>query len=330
MKKYLHISIVLLFFSFGTYFWKIKNTGTYVPESDHVTYHKVINNKYFVMVGKHGISFEDIEWEYNLLTSGLLADSQLTSIPEVFNQDEQLQPLRERIVSNMIERKLLYEFVTQDQDFSMADPARYTDCIGEWQKSIDSSSEVVFSSQDKERLKNRLCERDIIQQYLNEKIFSKIEIADREIADFYVAHSKKYDYPERVIIRQLVLPSEKEAKSIRHKLRSYNFEKYAKEYSITPEAENGGLLGPFSRGEMPRIFDVAFQMKRGEIKGILKSTYGFHIIKLEKKLPRSKLSLGQARPLIEIELKKQKQEKEFQKWIELALSAIPVESPRPI
>ncbi|SME89051.1 peptidylprolyl isomerase [Pseudobacteriovorax antillogorgiicola] len=330
LKKYLYGSITILFFGFGVYFWKILNTGIYIPDSDDLSYDRFANNKNLLVVGDKAITYDDVEWEYNLLTQGLIDDSDLTSIPEVYNREEQLKALRERLVANLIERKLLFEFIEQDSDFNLSDPARYTDCVGDWQKTIDQNNEFFLAATDKERLKNRLCERDIILQYLNERIFAQVEVTDKEVADYYSANIKSFEFPKRVVIRQIVLASENEAKRVRHRVRVHNFERYAREMSITPEAENGGLLGPFAKGDMPRIFDVAFSMRRGEIRGILKSTYGFHIIKLEKKLPKSKLSLGEARPKIELELRKQKQEKEYQKWVELALSAVPVESPKPL
>ena len=114
------------------------------------------------------------------------------------------------------------------------------------------------------------------------KGFSNVIVSDREIEAFYRNNIKSFQHGKRVVIRQIVLASESEAKRVRHRVRNHNFERYAREKSITPEAVDGGLLGPFEKGEMPRIFDVAFSMGRGEIKGILKSTYGFHIIKLEK------------------------------------------------
>ena len=112
-----------------------------------------------------------------------------------------------------------------------------------------------------------------------------------EVERYYTENLKKFEQPERVKIRQIVLPSEREAKRVRGKIKSNNFEELARKYSITPESEKGGLLGPFSKGQMPRVFDVAFSMRLGEVRGILKSTYGFHIIKIEEKMKPRKLSL---------------------------------------
>lgn len=326
LRKYLYLSMVLMFFGIGVYVWKIQNTGINIPDSE--VYDVIDRNNNLVYIEDEAITHEDIEWEFELLTLGVFEDEDITSIPEVGDKEEALKNLRERLIANLIERKLLFAFIRQDGDFSISDPARYTECVGKWQETIEQKSKFFSELSSKRRLKNRLCERSIILQYLKEKIFSRIKVDHGSIAHFYSKNIRRFKFPKRVVIRQIVLASEREAKKIRHKVRHHNFEKYAKEVSITPEAKDGGLIGPFAKGDMPRIFDVAFTMRRGEIKGILKSTYGFHIIKLEKKLPKSKLSLVQATPVIEKELRKQLEEKEYQKWVELALSAISIKSPK--
>lgn len=59
------------------------------------------------------------------------------------------------------------------------------------------------------------------------------------------------------------------------------FEKLASEYSICPSSRNGGDLGLFGRGKMIGEFeDAAFGMKPGEVSGIVKTQFGYHIIKV--------------------------------------------------
>ena len=64
-----------------------------------------------------------------------------------------------------------------------------------------------------------------------------------------------------------------------------DFAKLAKENSDDPgSASKGGDLGYFGKGEMvPEFEEVAFSLKKDEVSEIVKSEYGYHIIKLTDK-----------------------------------------------
>ncbi|XP_045187846.2 peptidyl-prolyl cis-trans isomerase NIMA-interacting 1-like isoform X2 [Mercenaria mercenaria] len=61
------------------------------------------------------------------------------------------------------------------------------------------------------------------------------------------------------------------------------FEELASEFSDCSSAKRGGDLGPFGRGQMQKPFEEAsFNLKVGEMSGIVETDSGVHIIKRTK------------------------------------------------
>ena len=75
----------------------------------------------------------------------------------------------------------------------------------------------------------------------------------------------------------------------------------------TGSAANGGDLGFFGRGMMVKPFeDAAFTLKQGEISGLVKSDFGYHIIRLLAVKPARLLPFDEAREGITGKLRQQK------------------------
>ena len=82
----------------------------------------------------------------------------------------------------------------------------------------------------------------------------------------------------------ILVKDEKTAKEVKAKLdKGENFATLAKKYSTDSSSQaNGGELGWFGPDKMvPEFTKAAYALKKGEISEPVKSTYGYHIIKLE-------------------------------------------------
>jgi len=79
----------------------------------------------------------------------------------------------------------------------------------------------------------------------------------------------------------ILVKNENAAKEVLEKLsRGEKFSKLAEEYSIDGSRKRGGDLGLFARGAMVKEFEnAAFALKVGECSGIVKTQFGYHIIK---------------------------------------------------
>ena len=79
----------------------------------------------------------------------------------------------------------------------------------------------------------------------------------------------------------ILVKTEKEAQSVLDKLNhGEKFANLASEVSLCPSRKRGGDLGTFGRGRMVKEFEqAAFSLQKSQISGIVKTKFGYHVIK---------------------------------------------------
>ncbi len=124
------------------------------------------------------------------------------------------------------------------------------------------------------------------KQYLASKFLEKSvepKLASGELKNYYNSNKKLFD-ESQVCAFHIVVQTEQEAAALTKEAQKSgtDFAELAKKHSMDPTVQdNGGDLGCFTRERMVKAFsDVAFGMKKGEIKGPVTSSYGYHVIKL--------------------------------------------------
>lgn len=158
-------------------------------------------------------------------------------------------------------------------------------------------------------------------------LLKKVQVSDEEVRNYYDGHKNEFGSPEErraahilITVKASAPQAEQDlakakAEQILQQARQNpaRFADLAKKYSQDPgSAANGGDLGFFGHGMMVKPFDdAAFSMKAGEISGLVKSDFGFHIIKLLAIKPASVLSFDDARQGIANKLRQQKADDMF-------------------
>ena len=158
----------------------------------------------------------------------------------------------------------------------------------------DQELQKLYASQ-KERYKSQ---REVKVEYLlfsPETYKSKVNIADDEVRDYYDEHESEYVQEEEVQARHILVKlhddaSEKADQDAKKKIEGLltkvkvgeDFATLARENSDCPSSSKGGDLGFFGRGQMAKPFeDSAFSLEVGEISDVVKTQFGYHIIKVE-------------------------------------------------
>lgn len=141
--------------------------------------------------------------------------------------------------------------------------------------------ELMKDEQRRRQWKEGLEERLLIEKVINRVSLSPTVPDERTLKKFYKKHRAAFAHPEQVRARQIVVKNREDAEGILSRLkRGDPFDELARRHSIAPEAQQGGDLGYFSRGEMPEEFEVVFSLHPGEISDIVKSPYGYHIFQV--------------------------------------------------
>ncbi|MFO7914759.1 MAG: peptidylprolyl isomerase [Candidatus Krumholzibacteriales bacterium] len=107
----------------------------------------------------------------------------------------------------------------------------------------------------------------------------RVRVTDREIEQYFEEHRREYTREYRV--RHILLNSREKAEEVRNMIGSRSFSYLANRYSADPDAGRGGDLGYLTRGNMiPELEEAVFSLEPGQVSGIIKSRFGYHILKL--------------------------------------------------
>lgn len=160
----------------------------------------------------------------------------------------------------------------------------------------------------------------IIETLLKKKLSSDSKLSDEELKKYYEANKEKFKKEREINTRHILMKSEEEAKQVKEKLQAgEDFTELAKKYSIDPNAKvTGGEVGFHPKGTLlPEYEAAAFKLtKVGQTSGIVKTQFGYHIIRLEGAKPPAYVSFEEVKDFIKQQLMQERQKEVFEKYIE--------------
>lgn len=166
----------------------------------------------------------------------------------------------------------------------------------------------------KEEIRRKLLIKKTVDQLIGRKAGQSV--TEKDAREYYLGHIEDYDVQEQAHARMIVVASEDEAVKIRKRLNAGNFAVVAQEASLSPERKNGGDLGWFARGDMPKEFeDAVFKLKTGDISPVVKTGYGYHIFMLEGRRSGRRLGFEEVKARIMDRLRSEREDEELSAWI---------------
>nr|WP_321259695.1 SurA N-terminal domain-containing protein [uncultured Pseudodesulfovibrio sp.] len=161
-------------------------------------------------------------------------------------------------------------------------------------------------------------------------------VTDDEIKAYYDANTKLMQQPEQVHARHiLVMVKDSDSDADKEKAKAKieevlkkakageDFAALAQEYSEGPSAPNGGELGWFGRGAMvPEFEKAAFDTVTGDISGLVKTQFGWHIIKVEERKDASTQTLDDAKDELRTKIAQEKASEKITEQLDQAMDRL--------
>ncbi|HMP83547.1 MAG TPA: peptidylprolyl isomerase [Verrucomicrobiota bacterium] len=248
---------------------------------------------------------------------------------------EQLKMIEQQVLQRLIQVQLLDKKATDAQKTEGKERA---------EKRMDlllqrAGSETQLNTQ----LKAMGMERSELLAKLTEEATAEVVaendldvvITEEEAKKYYDEHPSQFEEPERVKASHILLMTinpatrqelsaeqkavkKKELEDILKQARAgADFAQLAEKYSEDTGSKDRGGEYTFPRGQMvPEFEAAAFAMSPGQISDIVTTAYGYHIIKLQEKLPANKLTFEKVEDDLKNMLKQQAMVKKLPTYME--------------
>ena len=195
----------------------------------------------------------------------------------------------------------------------------------ELQSKVEVSDAELSAYFEKNKARYLVPERRVVRYALLDlnQLRQQVRVSEEELRAAYNENLERYKLPNRVhavhILFKTIGKTDAEVEEIRKKAEDVlkkaqkpgaKFDELAKQYSEDTTKDKGGDLGWITQGQtVPEFEKAAFSLPPGQLSDLVKTQYGFHILKvLEHENARTR-SFEEARPSLLFPLLEEKSEK---------------------
>lgn len=140
----------------------------------------------------------------------------------------------------------------------------------------------------------------VINNLIVQRFADKADVSEAEVRKYYEENKlKQFTQGDRIKVSHILIGVAKDASvdakrqamakalAVLKRLKGGEpFADVAKKESTSPTKDQGGSLGIIGKGQtLPSFEKAAFALKPGEISNVVETPVGYHIIKVEQKLP---------------------------------------------
>jgi len=247
-----------------------------------------------------------------------------------FPEEQRLQAYH-MMLDNMIVERLIANRAESEKVTDEEVTAQYDKFKARFPSEEELKKQLEKAGETEGKIKTGIREQLQQRHWIDEQVKGKADVTDADAEDFYKKNPEQFKSPERVRAShiliavpegakpEVVAEKQKAAQAIADRVKKGEaFDKLAKELSEDPSAkQNSGDLDFFTKDQMvPEFSNAAFAMKKDDISDPVRSSFGFHIIKVTDRKEAETVTLEKARPQLIAYLKQQKKNAALEKIVE--------------
>lgn len=254
---------------------------------------------------------------------------------------DKLRALRKEVLENLIGRRLAYQEsrrvgIEVDSDLIDREMERVT---ARFSKATDFAGALNRADLSRDRLRQQFRQDIAIRLLLEEQVLQYVEVSDREVRAFYDNNPNLFKAPAQVKASHIFIAAGSDStrekrqeavaqlRAIQEQLaQGVAFTELAIDYSQCSSSENGGDLGYFEKEKMIRGFaEAAFALSPGEVSDIVRTSRGYHLIMVEDRKPKMKLTFEDVREKLRQNLKIEKAARDIKVYLQTLRDSAEVE-----
>jgi len=259
-----------------------------------------------IIVGSRHITINDLKKDIDFISSGM----------GITIKEDQI---KDQLIEQIIDHYLVIEYgnekgitlLEKELQKAIADFKReYTE---------DTFKDMLLQGYiDFDQWKNRLREQLLYNKIIKKVTDNIVPPSYQEIKSYYKANQDEFRYPQMIKFRQIVTRNKEEADNLLTRLhKGEKMSELARQYSITPEAEKGGIVDWVARDHLEGSMEkTLFSMQIGNISPVIKTPYGYHIFEVLSVRPGGIKSIPEVMSEIESKLLSQKRTEFYNKWLQ--------------
>jgi peptidyl-prolyl cis-trans isomerase C len=180
-----------------------------------------------------------------------------------------------------------------------------------------SGGEAAFERQllamsfTRDEFERQILERALCEEVVERELRDQVQITRDQVRRYYDENAEQMQRPEMVRASHILLATQdpltgrelsddeqqakrREATALLERARKgEDFAALARQYSDDPGSKDQGGEYVFARGQMVPEFEVAaFSLKPDQVSDLVKTQFGYHIIKLQQRIPAEQIEFA--------------------------------------